>query len=633
MHASSRVGAHGSVSQVRTVFAPALFLTCHPRLSLPTEWLPSRFENVHRSQEQIIADLASSREEEADACQTAQESLAKQRPALASSEGRVRELLLEVANLDYLVKEAARTKIEQQSSLVSPWDNHDVDGRRGREDCHDDHHAGGGDEGGCKNIPSTQRDDDDVDDVCRYDDGVSNIPKIQVRSRGCNHHYGMIDSRAEEESGSGTAEPGSAARRKRNSRETQERDRGRSVVLALEESLHAVREGAEHLKRRVATLRAALQEAQQRGHQMEAAASSARAVADTAGAAVAAATAEADKANAGRHEAERNTIAAERRQHENVEVLKAEVSTATAADFEAREKLAVALGEVSRLRRAIEVSDRRAAVLDGNLALATTSLHEAEAGRVRTLVGRVLLGGQGSWEMKQEGCHVDDCSGSYGAARDWPLGRMVLSDAAVGVRPRPTPLALDIEGISTMAKAAESAERSQRGLDDGSSYETSTLRDRLVASQAQHTELVLASQEAIARCNQRCEARVRALVAAGKLAVGCSWNRGVFAGRESTVEAANRLALVKRCFRALKEEALSRSRNRSIRRQDRMQRWIGEAFEQAEGEITRSRQYLQYVQRRHWGRGAGEGSAIGTPEGSVSSSPAGITAPVLRMES
>lgn len=549
-------------------------------------------------QELIIAGLASSREEEADACRAAQESLAKQRPALAKSEGRVRELEFEVSNLVSLL-DAANTKIEKQS--VS-WGN-EADGRS-RENG--DGQAGG--EGG--SIPSTSRDDDV--DVCRYDTG--DTPKVQERSR----HHGMINNRVERESTRESAW--------RSSRETKERERVRSVVFALEESLHAAREEAENLKRRVTSLRAALREAQQRGHQMEAAASSACAVADAAGAAAAAATIEADTAKTGRHETERNAVAAQRRQREKVEVLQAEVSQATAAGFEAREELAVAQGDVSRLQRRIEDSDRRAAVLDGNLALSTTSLHEAEAGRVRALVGRVRSQG---WE-EQEG-RDDDCSG-YGAI-DGPSGR-VLSDAAVGlpgILPL-TPLPMDKEG--NRASMAAEAEKSRRfALDDGSNcspYETATLRDRLVASQAQHMELVRASQEAMAHCNQRCEARVEAVLVAGRLALACSRKRGVVAGRASTVEAASRLALVKRCFRALREEALIRSRDRSIRRQDRIQRWIGEAFEGAGEEITRSRHYQPHFQRRWVGEvveEAGEGGA--SPKGSVSSSSAGTTASVL----
>lgn len=508
----------------------------------------------------------------------------------------MRELELEVSNLVSLLEQTAKTKIEKHSPPISSWENYEVDGRRGRENGDDD--QGGGDgrscEGGRSNTPWTPR-KDDLDDVCRYDDGGGNTSKIQERSRH-HHHHGMVGIRAEEESESDTPEPEKAARR-RSSRETQARERAHSVVFALEESLHAAREEAEHLKRRVATLRAALWEAQQRGHQMEAAASSARAVADAAGAAAAAATAEADTTKASRIETERNAIAAERRQRESVEVLRMEVSRATAASLEAREELAVAQGEVLRLRRAVEESDRKATVLEGNLALTTTSLHEAEAGRVRALVGRVLRGGQGSWEKEQEGCRHGDCSGSYGTATGGPLASMFLSDAAVslsGIRPRPMPLPLNKEGYYTNTTAAEAAERSRRlALDDDNSYATATLRDRLVASQTQHTELVRASEEAMARCDQRCEARVRVVLAAGKLALECSRNRGVVAGRESTVEAASRLALVKRCFRALREEALIRSRDRSVRKQQRIQRWIGEAFEDAEGELTRIRHFQQ----------------------------------------
>lgn len=349
-----------------------------------------------------------------------------------------------------------------------------------------------------------------------------------------------------------------------SSRETNERERAR---LMFEESLHAAQEEAEHLRRRVASMRVALREAQQRGDQMEAAASSALAVASAERAAVV--TAQTDTAKAITREAEQNRIAAERRQREVVEALQAELSRATAVGCEAREELAVAQGELVRLRTAVGEADRRVGFLEENLALSTTSLHEADAGRVRVLVDGVL----GREREGGEGRKEDEASGRKSA--DASMGRVHCD-----TRTRTLPLE---EGTSRAVAGADG----QPGFSLGD--ETATLRARLSASQAHHVELVRASEEAVASCSRRCEGRIQVVVAAGKLAVACSRKRGLVAGRESAVAAACRLALLARCFRALREEALSRSRDRGIRRQERVHRWIREAFEQAgEAMVTRT---------------------------------------------
>ena len=369
-----------------------------------------------------------------------------------------------------------------------------------------------------------------------------------------------------------------------SSRHTSERERAR---LALEEPLHAAREEAEHLRRRIVTLRAALREAQHRGDRMEAAASSAVAVADAERAAVAAA--KADAAAATRREAEHNRVAAERRQREVVEALRAELSRATAVGSGAREELAVARRELERLRKAVGDSDRRAGFLEESLASSTTSLHEAEAGRVRALVDRVL--GRG-WEGGA-GRQADEASGCEAAGAS--KGRVHCDTTA-------------------MMSLEEGARRAGGGATDGQpdfslDSETVTLRARLSASQAQHVELVRASEEAAASCSRRCEVRIRVVVAAGKLAVACSRKRGIVAGRESAVAAACRLALLARCFRALREEALGRSRDRSVRRQERVHRWIREAFDQA-GEAVATRNLAQRLHpRRRMGAAAAAAAA------------------------
>ena len=401
-----------------------------------------------------------------------------------------------------------------------------------------------------------------------------------LETRNCRHH--MTDRREQPHTS-----PESACD---SSRETNERERAR---LALEDSLHAAREETEHLRRRVASLRAALREAQHRGDQMEAAASSALAVADSERAAVA--TAKADAAAAARREAEQNRTAAERRQRDVVEALQAELSRAAAVGVEAREGLAVAQGELVRLRDAVGQADRRAAFLEESFASSTTSLHEADAGRVSALIGRVLgLGWEGGAERRQE----DEASGCKAA--DASVGRVDCDTVArTGMPP--------LEEVTPKARIGGADRHPGYSLGD----ETATLRARLSASQAQHLELVRASEEALASWSRRCEVRIRAVVAAGKLAVACSRRRGVVVGRESAVAAAGRLALLTRCFRALREEALSRSRDRCIRRQERVHRWIREAFEQAGDAILKRNNDQLVHQRRQVGVGAEEGAGGG----------------------
>lgn len=373
------------------------------------------------------------------------------------------------------------------------------------------------------------------------------------------------------------------------SREANERERAR---LVLEESLQAAREEAEHLRRRIASLRTALREAQHRGDQMEAAATSALAEANAERAVVA--TANADTAAAVRREAEQNRAAAERRQREVVEALQAELSRAAAVGAEAREGLAVAQGELVRLREAVREADRRAAFLEENLALSVTSLHETEAGRVRALVDRVL--GRG-WKGEDEasGCKAADASIGRVHCDTFTRTGMPLEE-----RTRTTVGGGGVDG--------------QPGFSLGG--ETATLRARLSASQAHHLELVRASEEAVASCSRRCEVRIRVVVAAGKLAVACSRKRGIVAGRESVVAAACRLALLTRCFRALREEALSRSRDRSIRRQERVHRWIREAFEQA-GDAMVTRNHAQRIHQRRRAEVAAEEGAGGATLGGI----------------
>eukprot|EP00903_Cladosiphon_okamuranus_P008750 g8382.t1 len=417
-------------------------------------------------QEQTIASLTLSREKEVSSCRAAEGLLAEQRTALVVSEGRVRELELEVSSLAALLQ-AANTRAEKQSMASDK----DTGGEAGSKLS------------ACRN---------GGDDSRRF--GDTNAP-FQERSG-----HRMADGPAQAHASHEVT--------RESSLETNARERAR---FALEDSLHAARGEAEHLRRRIATLRAALMEAQHRCHQMEAAAASALAVADAERAAVA--TAKADTAKAIRREAEQNHTAAERRQREVVEALQAELSRATAGGFKAREELAVARGELERLRKAVKDSDRRATFLEGNLASSTTSLHEADAARFRVLVDRVLSQGRDEGEGLKED-EDSECT----AAEDASKGR-VHCDTVTSA------------GMLSMGEGTRPARGGADGQPTGFSLgdETATLRARLLASQAQHVELVRASGEALASCSRRCEVRIRVVAAAGKLAVACSRKRGIVA--------------------------------------------------------------------------------------------------------
>ena len=502
-----------------------------------------------------------------EARRAAQSSLAKERSALGESKRRVRELELEVSHLASLLEATTNNRPERRPTTRDK----ELGGKRGQS-------AAGG-RGGTNPTTAGLADPD----VCRFDDdgGGGDGDTAELAACASDSRETTIEEREGEERGA------------------------RSVILALEGSLHAAREETEHLKRRVVGLRRVLREAQRRGDRMEAAASSACTIADAERAAAAKATAEAEAATAGKHNVEQAAVAAERRQRGTVDELREKLSRATAVGFEAREGLAAAQKEVSRLRRRVGESDRRAGALEGSLALSTASLHEAEAARVRALVEKVSGGGWEAGEGREDELVVG-CG-----AKGWTTG--------VGVQPPPAPPAPPPSGGGCSINGTAGAEVRKENTsspevyssDDTGAYETATLRARLAASQAQHMELVRASEEAMHRCETRCEARVRAVVAAGRLASACSRKRGLVAGREAAVEAGVRLAVVRRCFRALREEALIRSRDRSLRRQGRMQRWVGEAFEQAGEEIARTARCRKFRQCGRAGAAAAEERAGG----------------------
>ncbi|CAM9263550.1 unnamed protein product [Hapterophycus canaliculatus] len=528
------------------------------------------------SENQVVADLTSLQEEETDFCQATREPFAQEGTALSKSQRRVHELELEVRRLLALL-EAADSEIDQRALLaqnkVGVYARH-----RRRNYVNGSIRAQSSGGRGAK--PHTDEDDDA--NICRRGGSIDR----QERSL-----HQMINIRGESEiipeTRSGEICDTDGARRKDSrvtasagtmrTRENTERERTRQTVIALEDSCRSAREEAEHLKRRIRRLRVALREAKESCDDVEASRVEADAAASAAGTALAAVTAEAKAAMASRHEVEEKAFSAERQHRIKAETLEVELSRATAVAIEAREQCKMAQGEVLRLRQTTTDAQRRVASLEKCLALLTGTLFDADAGRVRALVGRVRdLAGRG-WEG--EGRCTDDLAGH--ASTSGAVNSTSTQDqhacARTGVLSR-----WPLEGSSS-------------GSSSSDRFEVTTLRSRLTASQAQHMELVRASEEVVARCNQRCEARVRAALAAGRLMAACSHQHGLVSGREIALEAAGRLAVVKRCFRALREDALLRSRDRSVRRQRRMKIWIADAFERSgeEVQIMARRKHVQ----------------------------------------
>ncbi|CAN0130758.1 unnamed protein product, partial [Laminaria digitata] len=588
-------------------------------------------------QEQIIADLASSREEEADACRVARELVAKERSTLVSSEERVRELQLEVGRLSSLVR-AAQMEVVRLTQKKDP--SHGREGGSGGGSCdrsfyEDGHDIGGrvrGHQAGGSPAPRRDGDSDPGGDggsgngSGHYYGDAPTGQRLGCGGGGGHHdsgnHRETIEERQEAANTNtpvglrrsavdirrswknagrpdhSTASAASAINNSAGLRESKERERTRAVVFALEESLHESREEVEHLKRRVSRLRSGLREAEQRGDEMEAAAASARASADAQGLAVEALTKEVDAATARRFEVEQRALAAERRWEEKA-ALEAEeaLSSSSRATTAAKEALlpgggaAQARVEAARLRGELGDADRRAAVLEASLAALKADLRAAEAETARAQMALIREFGREKAEGRRSGRGNDIFSELFGddgqklggffaqrKQQGWLRGAGI---AMLPLPPPPLPPTANASlhgGDNNNNRACGEPGRVPLGGDhDQQYYETTVLRERLTASQAQQSELVRASEEAVARCNQRCDERVRVVLAASTLVSACRRRQGIAAGREAAVDAAARLALVKRCFRALREEALCRSRDRSVRRQEQIQLWIGES--------------------------------------------------------
>lgn len=541
-------------------------------------------------QEQTISELASSREQEGDACRAARASLSKERSALAESERRARETKRE-AQYASSPPESVNANEEVPSILREQVTNPSGDSHSAR--------ANGGKH-------SSQCDGDDIPSQRAGNRWEEHVYQ-QTGRMGISQTPHMVASTTARDGTRGPpmeAVANSALECGKGTREAKERDKTREVVFSLEEALHVAREEVGHLKRRVSHLRVQLREAERRGYEMEAIAAAARATATTAEATMGTAITEAENATTERREAEKRAVDAERCESKRVKVFEEELSQAMAAAREAKEACSVSLEEVVRLRDALQESDRRATVFEKYLITSTANLRAAEAGRARALMEMVVGRGSDRLDRGSENGDPSICPGTVregpvvkgrstafasegqygfqaigkGMDRRWPvlLPNVIREDCST----RP----FEGEAVHGVESRSGNSDNDKSSTDE-SHYEIAVMQERLAASQAHHQDLVQASQRAVARCQEHCDVRVQAALAAGKLSAACWRRRGVIAGRESVLEASSRLALVRRCFRALREEALCRSRDRSVRRQDMIQRWIGSAVARAGEEI------------------------------------------------
>lgn len=346
-------------------------------------------------------------------------------------------------------------------------------------------------------------------------------------------------------------------------REAREREKTRNAVFALEESLNAAREESKQLRGRLSWARSRFREEERRAIDMEAAAAAARAKAQKMTEAMEAAMARAEAATARSYEADQKALAAKGREEGRVAKLEAEVFKITDELRKAQEGRAAAQKETRRLRCELEESHRRAADLEKKLSAAAVNVRIAETERARTYMD--LVESLGTEEKKQSG--RDD--GPLGL----PLGGARQQGVVAGT--------FDISVLPPVPDDDTSPKRYGAVSASDGNYELNDLRERLAESQAQHKELVQLSRKSLTEFREHCEARIRRVMAASTLSAACCRWRGISIGRDVALDAAAQLALVRRCFRALREEALIRSRERSVRRQDRLQRLIIEGVERS----------------------------------------------------
>lgn len=354
-------------------------------------------------------------------------------------------------------------------------------------------------------------------------------------------------------------------------REAREREKTRNAVLALEESLNAAREESKQLRGRLSWARSRFREEERRAIDMETAAAAARAKAQKMTEAMEAAMARAEAATARSYDADQKALAAKGREEERAAELEVEVFRITGELRKAQDGHVAEQKETRRLRYELEESHRRAADLEKNLSAAAVSLRVAETERARTYMD--LVESLGTEEKRQSGRDDGPLGLPSGGARPPGGGTGTF---LIGMLP-PLPKSALEDGTSPIKYRAVSASDGNHQLND--------LRERLAESQAQHKELVHLSKKSITEFREHCEARIRTVVAASTLSAACCRWRGISVGQDAAVEAAAQLALVRRCFRALREEALIRSRERSVRRQKMLQLLIVEGLERSGEEI------------------------------------------------
>lgn len=510
-------------------------------------------------QRRALATLASSREEEADACQVARTALAKEKMAMAKVQSRVRELELEVGRMScFLESNGTATSIVGNVLNVAAVDR-----------MRDDRQQPLGP------LPTQAESPANSKFRRRHD---------QQQYNNGNYVRGNCMSEAAPAAAWTSWDdirPSPIA----GPRESKERERTRNVFSALEESARTSREEADVLTRRIAQLRGLVRKAEWRADEMEAAAAAARASAAASAEASKTATAEAEIATAGRHEAEQKARDAERRCEERTVALESDIQRVQGAAKVVQVEVVEARKELSRIRRELGDSDKRAAALHEELARLAADLRAAEAGKIALQMDLLRRlgerGGRGGGGGNTGGSSV-----SFPVGMNARQGHVAFSTSAVtrfsplssvlsGVRPSPVlpnhRVEVELGGINV--------EHCGRG------GEKAILRQRLAASQTHFTELIKASEEAVANCNKRCDARTRAALAAGTLVSACCRRRGIEAGRDEAVIAAARLDLVRRCFGALRTEALRSSRDRIGRRHETIRRWVKEAVQVAGEEL------------------------------------------------
>lgn len=494
--------------------------------------------------------LASSREEEADAGQVARALLAKEKLAATRAQHRVYELELEVDRLSSSLKAVEANTLEPRIVVnAAAYRMHD--GRPQPRNPVPTFSASPVN-GPFRRHHDKQQCIDDPNGICAKD-----APNTSQVTRS-------------------TLSGGIALASSVGPRESKERERTRHVLSSLEESARSSREEADFLTRRVAQLRAIMGKAERRADEAEAAAAAARAAAVAEAEAVKIATADAEISSAARYEAEQQARAAERREEEAVMAYERRIQSVQGAEKVARVELAEARDELIRLRRDLGDSNKRAAALEEQLVMSATDLRGAEAARLAL---------QTDLLRRLGGCQVAGGGPEGASGASCRLGKNAWQSAGPSVPPTSVPFT--IPQLPVLYDIGLKRGMGCAIADNCGGEKVTTLQQKLEdgKSQASFSELIRVAEEAVANCNRRCDERVRTAIAAGTLTSAYCRRRGIEAGRDETVIAAGRLDLVRRCFGALRTEALRSSRDRIARRHETVLGWVKETVEVAGEEI------------------------------------------------